>query len=54
VDEGTPRLVTDRQSPRLFLIENNMRRRVPDLWTLKETGVSSADLEILSADELEC
>lgn len=46
-------LVTGHVSHEIYVREGNTKRWVPDLWTMQAEGLSPADLEVLSDDDLE-
>ena len=47
-----PRLVTSRAGHQMFVIKDGCRRWVPDLWTMRDLGISPADLEVIDDEEL--
>ncbi|SNS00358.1 hypothetical protein [Blastococcus mobilis] len=51
--DGDRALVTGHLSHQIYVQEGNTKRWVPDLWTMQAEGLSPADLQVLSEDELE-
>lgn len=53
MNEQGRRLITGRSSHEIYVVDDNILRWVPDLWTMRESGLSPQDLEIVEDTELE-
>lgn len=51
--ENSKKLVTGRTSHEIYVVDNGKKRWVPDLWTMRDAGLSPGELSVIEDGELE-